>query len=231
MGSGVNARTLSRIEVMVLLAISVVGHTALAVKLTRPSSAVSRAAAQTVSIEVEPPPLEPAKIPPPPRPQMRPAPAVRKVAARPHFDPPAAVEQPPVTDTPQEAPPALAPPPVQSGPPGPDPGPVAPAPVIAKPAPIIAAREGANYLKNPRPPYPEVAMRHDWEGEVLLRVRVSADGRAEGITVERTSGHEELDQAAIEAVRGWSFVPSRQGGVAISGWVSVPIVFHLQQGE
>jgi protein TonB len=76
-----------------------------------------------------------------------------------------------------------------------------------------------------------VAMRHDWEGEVLLRVRVSPDGRAEGITVERTSGHEELDQVAIEAVRGWSFVPSRQGGVAISGWVSVPIVFRLQQGE
>jgi protein TonB len=74
-------------------------------------------------------------------------------------------------------------------------------------------------------------MRRDWQGQVLLRVRVSPAGRVEGAQIERSSGHDVLDEAAIQAVRGWSFVPSRQGGVPISGWVSVPIVFRLQQGE
>jgi protein TonB len=126
--------------------------------------------------------------------------------------------------------PALAPPAAAlSGPPGP---PVAaPIAALAKAAPVIAAHEGANYLKNPRPAYPELALRRDWQGEVLLRVRVSPEGRAIGISVERSSGRDVLDEAAQEAVRGWTFVPSRQGGVAIAGWVTVPIVFHLQEGE
>jgi protein TonB len=37
-----------------------------------------------------------------------------------------------------------------------------------------------------------------------------------------------LDEAAIEAVKGWSFVPATQGGVAVAGWVNVPLVFRLQ---
>jgi protein TonB len=148
---------------------------------------------------------------------------------RPQFDPPAPVEQPPATDEPEPLAPALAPPPAPTGPPGPPAtAPIAP---IAKPAPVIAAHEGANYLKNPRPAYPEIALRREWQGDVLLRVRVSPEGRAIEISVERSSGRDVLDQAAQEAVRGWSFVPSRQGGVAIAGWVTVPIVFRLQQGE
>jgi protein TonB len=62
---------------------------------------------------------------------------------------------------------------------------------------------------------------------VLLRVRVSPEGRPGAITIERSSGRDVLDQAAIEAVRDWSFVPARQGDHAIAGWVSVPIEFHL----
>ena len=229
MGNGPGYRTLSRIEVVVLLAISVVGHTALAVKLTRPKPPEVRP--QTVAIEVEPPPVEPPKVPPPPLPKAAPRPVAHRIALRTHFAPPPPVDHPPVSDAPSEAPPAPEPPPApaESGPPGPPP-PAAPPP-IARPAPVIAAHEGANYLKNPRPPYPEVAMRHDWQGEVLLRVRVSPSGRADTIQIERSSGHDVLDEAAVEAVRGWAFVPSRQGGVALSGWVSVPIVFRLQQGE
>jgi len=74
-------------------------------------------------------------------------------------------------------------------------------------------------------------MRRDWQGDVLLRVRVLPNGRVEAVSIERSSGHDVLDEAAVSAVRDWSFVPSRQGGVAIAGWVSVPIVFRLQQGS
>jgi protein TonB len=37
-----------------------------------------------------------------------------------------------------------------------------------------------------------------------------------------------LDEAAINAVKKWSFVPATQGGLAVGGVVTVPIVFRLQ---
>jgi protein TonB len=234
MSSGPSPRSLSRIEIAVLLGISITGHTALAYKVSRARASEPRLVAQSVSIEMEPPQIEPPKVPPPPEreppPRARPLVAAHRPSVRPHFDAPPPVDQPPPSEEAEPVAPALAPPPAApSGPPGP---PVAaPIAAIAKPAPVIAAHEGANYLKNPRPAYPELALRRDWQGEVLLRVRVSPEGRAIGISVERSSGRDVLDQAAQEAVRGWTFVPSRQGGVAIAGWVTVPIVFHLQEGE
>jgi periplasmic protein TonB len=229
MNSGIDPRTLTRIEVAIILAISIAGHTALAVQVTR-TRKLPQPVVQTVSIEIVPPPIEPPKVPPPPEPAPRPRVAPRHVAARPaprpHFDAPAPVENAPVTEAPLEAPPPVEAPPD----PGPA-GPPAPAAVAAKPAPIVAAHEGANYLKNPRPAYPELAMRREWEGDVLLRVHVSPEGRALGISIQRSSGREVLDQAAIEAVRNWTFVAARQGGVAVGGWVTVPIVFRLQRGE
>jgi protein TonB len=104
-----------------------------------------------------------------------------------------------------------------------------PAPVKAEPpAPVVQAHEGANYLKNPRPAYPGLARRQGWEGTTLLRVQVSGAGRPGAIQVQRSSGRTALDDAAVEAVKRWSFVPATQGGHAVSGWVTVPIVFRLQ---
>jgi protein TonB len=37
-----------------------------------------------------------------------------------------------------------------------------------------------------------------------------------------------LDEAALAAVKRWSFVPAKQGEIAQVGWVSVPIDFTLR---
>ena len=37
-----------------------------------------------------------------------------------------------------------------------------------------------------------------------------------------------LDQAALDAVRQWRFVPARQGEQAVAAWVLVPIQFALE---
>lgn len=82
-------------------------------------------------------------------------------------------------------------------------------------------------MRNPAPEYPSLAQRRGWEGTVLLRVRVLASGRPSDIQVQTSSGREVLDEAALKAVRKWAFVPSKQGDVALDGWVSVPIDFKL----
>ncbi|MCV6145222.1 energy transducer TonB, partial [Pseudomonas aeruginosa] len=101
-----------------------------------------------------------------------------------------------------------------------------PAPATA-PAPLTPPSANAGYLHNPAPEYPALAMRRGWEGTVLLRVHVLASGSPSEIQVQKSSGREALDQAAVKAVKRWSFVPAKRGDKAEDGWVSVPIDFKL----
>jgi protein TonB len=86
----------------------------------------------------------------------------------------------------------------------------------------------AAYLDNPQPPYPLLSRRNNEAGQVRLRVLVSADGRAESLKIQLSSGYPRLDMAASAAVRGWRFTPARQAGRNIAGWVEVPITFSLE---
>jgi len=95
-------------------------------------------------------------------------------------------------------------------------------------APPSPARFDAAYLRNPAPAYPPESRRRGEEGRTLLRVRVLADGSPEEVHLHLGSGFERLDQAAIDAVRRWKFVPAQQGGSAIAAWVIVPIQFSLR---
>lgn len=158
---------------------------------------------------VEPPPPvedELAVKPPPPKPVPKPKPVVKplpKPVAKP-------LEQPP-------APPVPAPPVAAPAPPAPP-----------APKPVTPASASAGYLKNPAPEYPSLAMRRGWEGTVLLRVHVLASGKPGEIQIQKSSGRDQLDDAALAAVKRWSFVPAKQGDVAQDGWVSVPIDFKIK---
>ena len=107
------------------------------------------------------------------------------------------------------------------------PAPVAQAAVAPEPPPISPPRFNADYLQNPAPTYPPLARRMHEQGKVLIRVLVSVDGLPERIELKASSGHARLDQSALETIRGWKFVPARQGSEKIAAWVVVPITFSL----
>jgi protein TonB len=86
----------------------------------------------------------------------------------------------------------------------------------------------AAYLSNPPPGYPPAARRAGQQGTVTLRVLVKRDGLPSKVEVEKSSGFSHLDTAARDTVRGWRFVPARQGGDPIESWVLVPVVFRLE---
>lgn len=90
------------------------------------------------------------------------------------------------------------------------------------------ANANAAYLNNPAPAYPRLAKQRHWQGRVLLRVLVTADGRCGDLSIAHSSGHDVLDEAAIEAVRHWRFVPGKHGDTPVSSWVNVPIEFALE---
>lgn len=88
-------------------------------------------------------------------------------------------------------------------------------------------RFGVSGLSNPPPRYPYLARRQGQEGRVVLRVRVSARGDAKAVAIQRSSGYRLLDEAALEAVRKWRFVPASRGGSKVPAPVDVPISFKL----
>ena len=168
---------------------------------------------------VEPPP--PAAPPPPV--VEPPPPVVDELAAKPAPPKPVPKPKPAPKPAPKPVPKAVEPPPVPTPP---TPAPAA-APVPVAPAPVTPASANAAYLKNPAPEYPSLAQRRGWEGTVLLRVQVLASGKPGEIQVQKSSGRQQLDDAALAAVKRWSFVPAKQGDVAQDGWVSVPIDFKI----
>ncbi|WP_153117635.1 energy transducer TonB [Rhodocyclus tenuis] len=93
---------------------------------------------------------------------------------------------------------------------------------------VSPPRFDADYLKNPPPAYPRTARERGEAGLVVLRVLVSRDGLPLDIDVQRSSGYERLDDAALAAVRHWQFLPARQGGEAVAARVLVPISFNLR---
>lgn len=101
----------------------------------------------------------------------------------------------------------------------------------AKAAPVEEIIEqpkfGVAYLNNPAPNYPRLSRRMGEEGRVLLKVLVSAEGKADSVTIEKSSGSTRLDDSALEAVKRWRFIPARKGKEALSAYVLVPINFSL----
>lgn len=86
----------------------------------------------------------------------------------------------------------------------------------------------AAYLDNPQPNYPLLARRMGWQGRVMLDVEVRADGSPGEVILKESSGRSILDDAAIRAVQGWSFVPARRGGFPVMQRFLVPIAFTLK---
>jgi periplasmic protein TonB len=99
------------------------------------------------------------------------------------------------------------------------------------PSPVVLDAEPdyrADYLNNPRPPYPMVARRMGYHGKVVLNVEVLAEGKAGQVLLHQSSGHDILDNAAIQTVKTWRFTPARRLGQSVTQWFLVPIKFSLE---
>ena len=104
----------------------------------------------------------------------------------------------------------------------------APAPPAPPAAPkIVLPSSDADYLSNPKPPYPPMSNRLREEGTVRIRVMVSAAGLPIKVTLAKSSGYERLDESALMTVPKWRFVPGKVNGVAEDMEFVVPIPFSL----
>ncbi len=91
------------------------------------------------------------------------------------------------------------------------------------------AGNGLRYGALPR--YPGSARRAGREGIVTVRVLVGADGNAASVTVRQSSGREDFDDAAVQAVKKWRFSPARRGKEPVASFHDVRIRFRLDEGR
>ena len=108
--------------------------------------------------------------------------------------------------------------------------PPAPASVAAPPPLPLGTDEQRppSFAGNRPPSYPEIARRSGWEGTVLLRLKIDANGRVLDVTVQESSGYPVLDAEAVNAVRSWKGEPARRAGQPIATEEFLPIRFRMR---
>ncbi len=125
---------------------------------------------------------------------------------------------------------APAPEPAAAAPPKPVPPPaekpVTPPPVAAAPAPAPVTTP-AQLLKSVAPSYPPEAFRSRRQGWVEVQFTITVDGKVTNAKVTNAQPSRMFDQAALEAVRRWTFKPRMVNGKPVEEQATRRIEFKL----
>ena len=111
-------------------------------------------------------------------------------------------------------------------------------PVVQAPPPVAKPVERAVSKTPPstqgrgaritQPEYPPASRRAGEAGTVQLRCFVQESGKCTEVSVVKSSGFENLDQAAVKEVqRNWRFVPGKEDGKPVAAWHTFAVTFRL----
>src|SRR5580704_12826386 len=80
---------------------------------------------------------------------------------------------------------------------------------------------------NMQPAYPSTAVANAEQGTVGVDVLVDTSGKASHPKLVKSSGYDDLDNAALAAVLTWKFVPAMHDGVPSQERTKVGVNFQL----
>lgn len=108
-----------------------------------------------------------------------------------------------------------------------------PSPVVAVPAPaaVPAVAEvftPPSFRVHEEPAYPERARRAGVEGDVVVKVLLSARGEIRRVELARSSGSRLLDEAALAAARASQFSPAERNRVPVEAEATATYRFELR---
>ena len=78
-----------------------------------------------------------------------------------------------------------------------------------------------------RPSYPRISQRRDETGTVKLSIQVNADGTVGKVSVLQSSGHQRLDDAAMEGAKKTVFNPAKKFGKNVETTTQLEFTFTL----
>ena len=79
--------------------------------------------------------------------------------------------------------------------------------------------------------YPILALRHSEQGDVLLQVLVEPSGEVGDVRILRSSGHAQLDAAALIGVGYWYYIPAVRNHHTVESWVTVRVQFRIPRSD
>ena len=77
--------------------------------------------------------------------------------------------------------------------------------------------------------YPYLARRNGWEGQVLIKAVIGADGRLLHAEIQQSSGHEALDQDALKVLRASTPLELEQNPSWQQATLTIPVTYRLQR--
>ncbi|MDP2808023.1 MAG: energy transducer TonB, partial [bacterium] len=84
-------------------------------------------------------------------------------------------------------------------------------------------------VKKVAPVYPSMAKQRGSSGKVILYLLIDTDGHVSRADVAKSSGFDDLDEAAVAAAKQCIFTPAMApGGKAVRVWVMYPVTFTLE---
>jgi TonB family protein len=93
---------------------------------------------------------------------------------------------------------------------------------------VASPQDMPQVKKQVSPHYPEVLKRAGIEGEVYLQVTINEQGKVEKVKTLKTT-HQDLVEAAVDAVKQWEFAPATKDGKPIRAEVTIPFKFKLAE--
>jgi protein TonB len=79
----------------------------------------------------------------------------------------------------------------------------------------------------PKPDYPEISKRRSESGTAIVRFVVGLGGGIETVLLQKSSGYERLDEAALAAVHASVCRPYSENGTVVRAAYSQSFVFGL----
>lgn len=86
-------------------------------------------------------------------------------------------------------------------------------------------------LRNERSPfrYPREAWEAGVGGETRLRIHIDERGSVDSVYVLRSSGHADLDSAALAGARRLRYRPARHGEDPVAVWAVLPVRYPMPE--
>ncbi|MEK7774724.1 MAG: energy transducer TonB [Candidatus Zixiibacteriota bacterium] len=102
-------------------------------------------------------------------------------------------------------------------------------PEYSSPGPdeFVACEKQPEMISRQHPEYPRAAKEAGLTGKVWIKCLVNVDGKVLCVQVGKSTGHPELDQAAVNAAWKNRFKPAIQNGRPVRMWVTYPVEFTL----
>jgi periplasmic protein TonB len=79
------------------------------------------------------------------------------------------------------------------------------------------------------PVYPSGLLGRGIGGRVVVSCQVDVAGKVSSARIRQSSGHADLDKAALDAVAKWKFKPATKGGRPIQATLNIPFNFEVKR--